>query len=131
MNEPKQKLMEVLGKEGCYIDCIVHLGEGLLHESLDDVQVFLRALEEQQVKQNCLVLDAAGLLSDLTGVQWTKRNESASYQAKPGELEIQRWEHKSGSGTSVHFITQDYDPYGDSRTVREGVLASKRIFSRA
>lgn len=131
MNEPKQKLMEVLGKEGCYIDCIVHLAEGLVHESLDDVQVFLQALEKQQVQVNCLVLDAAALLSDLTGVKWLKRNEGPEYLRKPDELVIERWERKTGAGVVVHFITQDYDPYGDSRTVREGVLVSKRVFSRA
>jgi hypothetical protein len=131
MNEPRQKLMEILGKDGCYVDCIVHLGESQVHERLDVIPIFLEALGKEQVTMNCLVLDAAALLSDITGVKWTKRTEGPDYIAKPGELIIDRWERTTGSGTVVHFVTFDYDPYGDSRTVREGKLVSKRVFARA
>ena len=131
MNEPRQKLMAILGEEGCYFDCLVHLGEGQVHERIDSIPVFLDALEKNYIKMNCLVLDAAAIMESITGVKWIKRNERPDYEPKPGELEILRFERKSGAGTVVHFVTKDYDPYGDSRTVREGALVSKRIFSRA
>jgi hypothetical protein len=135
MNEPRQKLMETLGDEGCYVHCIVHLGEGVVQERVDTIPVFLDALDKKHAQMNCLVLDAAAILGSITGVEWVKRNEGPDYERKPGELEIQRWERKSGKGSTVHFVVAEesgiWDPYGNSRTVREGVLVSKRIFSRA
>jgi hypothetical protein len=137
MNEPRQKLMEILGADGCYILCIVHLGEQQTRERVDAIPVFLDALEKVHVMRNCLVLEAAAILSDIPGVKWSKRTEGADYEVKPDELAIDRWERTTGSGTVVHFVVSDgkggvaYDPYGDSRTVREGTLVSKRIFSRA
>lgn len=136
MNEPRQAYMKLLGEAGCYFLCLVHLAEVLTHERIDAIPILLEAEEKGIVGKDCLIYDAAQVMGLLTGVIWEKRYEDAGYQVKPGELEVRRYEKKSGEGTLAHFVVGDgnghieYDPLGFSRTVRDGKLASKRIFSR-
>lgn len=137
MDEPRQAYMKLIGGEGCYFLCLVHLAEIVSRERIDAIPAFLQAVHREQVKMDCTVLLADKVLEALTGVVWKKTHEAAEYQPKDGEFEILRYERKSGSGTMVHFVVGDgrgeieYDPMGESRTVREGSLVSKRIFSRA
>jgi hypothetical protein len=137
MNEPRQAYMKLLGEEGCYFLCLVHLAETVSKERIDAIPFFLEALEKNYIRMDCTVLDPARVMHLLTGVVWVKSHQPANYQIKAGEMEVLRYERKTGSGTTVHFVVGDglgeieYDPMGDSRTVREGSLVSKRIFSRA
>lgn len=130
MKEPRQRVMSEVGEEGCYLLCIVDIAEEVLKERIDAVVAYLDGIERGFVQENCLMTNAAGFLEMLTGVKWEKRYESATYVKKDGEFEVQKWQRKSGVGTVDHFKREIYDPYGDSRTVREGYLESKRIFSR-
>lgn len=136
MNEPRQAYMKLMGEEGCYILSLVHLGERITHERIDAIAIFLEGMQQDLVQSNCLVVDAAGLLSMMTGVQWKKTYQTPDYRPKEGELEILRFERKTGAGTLRHYVVGDgrglvvYDPLGDSKTVRSGKLESKRIFSR-
>jgi len=123
--------MSEVGEEGCYLLCIVDIAEEVLKERIDAVVAYLDGIERGFVQENCLMTNAAGFLEMLTGVKWEKRYESATYVKKDGEFEVQKWQRKSGVGTVDHFKREIYDPYGDSRTVREGYLESKRIFARA
>ena len=131
MKEPRQRVMSEVGEEGCYLLCVVDIAEEVLRERIDAVVAYLDGVEKGCVRENCLMTKSEGFLEMLTGVPWTKRYESATYVKKNGEFEVQKWQRKSGSGTVDHFKRENYDPYGDSRTVREGFLESKRIFSRA
>jgi len=131
MKEPRQRVMSEVGEEGCYLLCIVDIAEEVLKERIDAVVAYLDGIERGFVQENCLMTNAAGFLEMLTGVKWEKRYESATYVKKDGEFEVQKWQRKSGVGTVDHFKREIYDPYGDSRTVREGYLESKRIFARA
>ena len=131
MKEPRQRVMSEVGEEGCYLLCIVDIAEEVLKERIDAVVAYLDGIERGFVQENCLMTNAAGFLEMLTGVKWEKRYESATYVKKDGEFEVQKWQRKSGVGTVDHFKRDSYDPYGDSRTVREGYLESKRIFARA
>ena len=131
MKEPRQRVMSEVGEEGCYLLCIVDIAEEVLKERIDAVVAYLDGIERGFVQENCLMTNAAGFLEMLTGVKWEKRYESATYVKKDGEFEVQKWQRKSGVGTVDHFKRENYDPYGDSRTVREGFLESKRIFARA
>lgn len=137
MGEPRQAYMKLLGEEGCYFLCIVHLAEQLTNERIDAIAALLEALDRGFIKSDCTVLFAEDILRSLTGIIWIKTHEESSYQVKGGQLEILRYERKTGAGTMVHFVVGDgngeieYDPLGSSRTVREGYLAGKRIFTRA
>lgn len=130
MKEPRQRVMESLGKEGCYFLCLVDIAEEVLGERIDAVPAFLRAVEEGLVQMNCLVNDAAAVLMMLTGVGWSKDYKDSLYVPRESDFEILKYERKNGTGTVVHFVRPGYDPYGDSRTVREGRLESKRVFRR-
>lgn len=136
MNEPRQAYMKLLGESGCYFLCLVHLAELVTHERIDAIPVLLAAEEKGIVNKDYLVFDAAQVMGLLTGVVWEKRYEEAGYRAGPGELEVLRYERNTGEGNRAHFVVGDghgkieYDPLGFSRTVKEGRLASKRIFRR-
>jgi hypothetical protein len=128
--------METLGKSGCYFLSIVHLAECCVKERIDAVEQFLIALAEGNVKQDVFVVHPEKILSDITGVQWGMKKVTSEYLPSPEELEILRFERKEVGSVIGHFVVGNgkggvsYDPYGDSRTVREGNLISKRIFYR-
>lgn len=130
MKEPRQRVMEEIGKEGCYVLALVDIAEEVMDRRIDAVVAYLYGVENGHLRENCLVKNGAGFLKMLTGFPWTKRYEGAAYQAKLGEYVVEKWKRKSGSGTVEHFRRPCYDPYGDSKTVREGWLDSKRIYVR-
>ena len=134
--EPRQKLMETLGKTGCYFLSIVHLAENVTKERIDAIEAFLIAFSSGNVQQDCFVVAPGTILSQLSGVRWGMRKEDKAYPTKPGELEILRFERKDVGAVVGHFVVGDgsggvaWDPFGESRTVRDGVLISKRVFYR-
>jgi hypothetical protein len=134
--EPRQKLMETLGKNGCYFLSIVHLAENVTKERIDAIEAFLIALSSGNVQQDCFVVAPWTILSRLSGVRWGMRKEAKDYPTKPGELEILRFERQDIGALVGHFVVGDgrggvaWDPFGESRTVRDGVLVSKRVFYR-
>ena len=134
--EPRQKVMETLGKTGCYFLSIVHLAENVTKERIDAIEAFLIALSGGNVLQDCFVVRPNVILGDLTGVRWGMRKEPASYMTGGMEHEILRFERQDVGVLMGHFVMGDgnggvaYDPYGNSRTVREGKLVSKRVFYR-
>lgn len=134
--EPRQKVMETLGKSGCYFLSIIHLAETATHERIDAVEQFMLALSQGFIRQDCFVVSPALILSELTGIRWGMKKTTADYAAGPDELEILRFERQDVGALIGHFVAGDgkgrvaYDPYGDSRTVRDGALISKRVFYR-
>ena len=134
--EPRQRLMETLGKTGCYFLSIVHLAEYCTRERVDAIEAFLIALSDGNVQQNCFVVNPDMILTQLTGISWEMKKTVAEYTPGPDELEVLRFERQEVGSLISHFVVGDgkgmvsYDPYGDSRTVREGKLVSKRIFYR-
>lgn len=65
-------------------------------------------------------------------VKYNDRHDPPSYQCDDNEFEILKFV----KGATAHFVAGDgngnvaYDPWGDSNTVRNGYLQSKRIFRR-
>lgn len=133
--EPRQRIMEALGKAGCYFLSIIHLAEYCTKERIDAIEQFLIALSEGNVQQDCFVVRPEKILSDITGIGWGVKKVTADYMPGPDELEILRFERQDVGALIGHFVVGDkgkvsYDPYGDSKTVREGKLVSKRVFYR-
>lgn len=134
--EPRQRIMEILGKAGCYFLSIIHLAEYCTKERIDAIEQFLIALSDGNVQQDCFVVHPDKILSDITGIGWGAKKVTADYVPGPDELEILRFERQEVGNQIGHFVVGDgkgkisYDPYGDSKTVREGVLVSKRVFYR-
>ena len=132
----RQREFEKIGKTGCYFLSIVHIAEKYTGKYIDAYLAYGQALVGKTMRDDCYVTDPAALLRMLTGVAWTVTKEAATYQANKGEQEVLYFERKDTLATTGHFVVGgpdgvSHDPYGDSMTVRKGVLASKRVFRRA
>ena len=131
---PRQRDMEAIGKDGCYFLSIIHLAETIRCQPIDAIQIYHHAVEQEWITSDCYIKHPDKLLSYLTSTRWSIRKEPSSYEPRPGELCILRYERKEGMRTWAHFVVGDrdkkivYDPYGASKTVAMGYLASMRIF---
>jgi hypothetical protein len=137
-----QCVAALIGRWGCYFLCILRLAEKLLGKMLDPFHLYVLAVQSHYMRENCFLDFPGGLLGALAGGRWRVLKagdglDSAgnaydlplAYVLQPGELEIDRYEVPGE--TEGHFIDVDgWDPYGDSRTVRDGRLVSRRIFRR-
>jgi hypothetical protein len=127
-----QRLAAALGATGCYFLCLVYLGERESGAPVDALHAFRAALLARYVREDCYVDYPERILEMIAGGGWSVEKRPADVPTAPGELEILRYDNAGAS----HFVVGDgsggiaFDPYGDSRTVREGKLASKRIFTR-
>ena len=125
-----QKYMENLGKWGCYFLCIVRLAELITGKSIDAVREYSHCTQARWMRWDCYITKPEEIMYYLTGVKWTVRHEPASYFPTNGELVIQRWGWRPPMANEEkgHFVLADYDPYGDSETVKNGSLVSYRVF---
>lgn len=125
-----QKDLERIGAEGCYFLSVVKAAEEIIGRYVDAYQVYLRAIDMGHMKEDCYLVRPEAILSMITGGLWVVTKEGPDYKAKPGEVVVERYERKTTTGTLAHFVLPDYDPYGDSRTRREGNKVSTRVFRR-
>lgn len=142
MIDRPQRAASAIGKTGCYFLSICYLSGD---RDINPLDAYAKALGEGILAEDCTVLDAGKLLSRLSGMRWTCLKAGAGhelsldYQLKAGEREILRYERPplpgdTASTDRAHFVVGDgqcriaWDPYGDSLTVKNGHLASRRIF---
>jgi hypothetical protein len=128
--ESRQKVMETIGREGCYFLCLVRIAEEITGTRIDAIPVYLHSIDRQWMDKDCYLVQPHRILEHMTGTRWSVRKQDKIYQPEPGEKEVLRYERTVGRVTHAHFVLPDYDPYGDSLTVRNGRLVSKRIFAR-
>ena len=136
MNEPRQAIFANMGAFGCYLFCIVHLAEQITGKIISDYSALLQGKAQGLIGADCYILDPAGLLAMLTGIRWDFSKEAPEYVAKLGDYIVLRyaWEEKKDGvvfAEHTHFVLADWDPFGASQTVKNGSVASKRIFRRA
>lgn len=121
-----------LGKAGCYFLAILHAFGG----TDGALGWYYSAIDQKMLQPDGLVLDAGKLASALSGTKWVCHKEPIEYKAKPGEIEILRYQVDRTGGSSTHFVNGDglgglaHDPWPGSLTVKDGYLAGKRIFTR-
>lgn len=127
---PVQKDFERIGAEGCYFLSLVKAAEEITGRYLDAYQVYLRAIDMGYMKEDCYLQRPEMILAMMTGGVWTVTKEGPDYKARPGEVVVERYERKTTTETFAHFVLPAYDPYGDSRTRREGKKVSTRVFRR-
>lgn len=131
-----QKDFEKIAAEGCYFLSMHRAAEELTAHYIDPYEIYLKAIALHYMGEDCYVTDPAALMQLMTSVKWAVYKEGKSYQPLTGDVEILRFERVETSKTIAHFVLGDgrgsveYDPYGDSKTVRSGALVSKRIFRR-
>lgn len=127
-----QKIAEAIGAEGCYFLSLLHLAEGQMSGRIDPIEAYELAVSKAVMREDCFILDAGAILELFLVGEWDVRHERADYKTGPSELEILKFE----LGDKGHFVVGDgrgavaWDPYGMSRTVKSGTLASKRIARR-
>lgn len=135
MNAP-QKIAETVGASGCYFLSLLRLAEARMGIPIDVLKAYDLAVSRDLMRPDCYVTDPGALLELFIPGAWAIRHEGADYKAGPEELEILRYELALTGETKSHFVVGDgsgrvaFDPYGESRTVREGRLVSKRIARR-
>jgi hypothetical protein len=134
--KPRQWIMERIGSEGCYFLSIVAAAERLSGKRIDAVEVYETAVENNWMHADCFVINPARIMEYMVGGTWSIRHDHRAYKPAPGEILIHRYERKDTMKTWAHFVLAgsdgnlEYDPYGDSRTVREGQLVSSRVLTR-
>lgn len=128
--EARQRVMEIIGKDGCYFLSVVHLAEEEIGARIDAIPVYFNCVQRQWMDTNCYLIQPHRILESMTGQKWEVRKEPKEYRCQPGEKEVLRYERTQGRTTYGHFVLPDYDPYGESLTVRNGFLVSKRIFKK-
>ena len=127
-----QSICAMLGEYGCYFLSLLHL----VTSDYAALSLFQLALDKKYINDDCYINDPSAVLKLAAGGKWDIRKENADYKPTRDELEILRFERKTTGMTYSHFVTGDgfgnvvYDPLGDSRTVTEGQLISKRIIRR-
>jgi hypothetical protein len=123
----------IIGKWGCYLLCLEDIAKEVgCHGNV--VDTFLKLNLLGIIRDDCYLNDPAAVLSQLTGMGWSVRKEGADYQKTSDEFEVQRWEWEedkvTGKVFNSHFVRLGFDPYGESFTVKNGKMVSKRIFRR-
>lgn len=136
MNEPRQIIFANMGAFGCYLFCIVHLAEQIMGAAISDYSALLQGKAQGLICPDCYILDPAGLLTMLTGIRWETSKEAPEYIPKLGDYVVLRYSWKEKKDGVViaehsHFVLPDWDPFETSQTVKNGSVASRRIFRRA
>lgn len=131
-----QRIAEAVGASGCYFLSLLRLAEERMGVPIDILKAYEVAVSRGLMRPDCYVEKPADILELYLPGAWDIRKEDADYVPAPEELEILRFELALTGETKAHFVVGDglgriaFDPYGDSRTCREGRLASKRIARR-
>lgn len=134
-----QKAAVKIGEAGCYFLSILNIAEAETCIPFDAFAAYHSFTRTGVVRDDCYVLDAGKLMSRLTQRKYDcikagpGHELPGDYILRPGEREILRYELNG----EAHFVVGDgagrvaFDPYGESRTVAEGRLVSRRIFRPA
>jgi hypothetical protein len=135
--QPRQVIAEQIGKYGCYFLSVIRAAEKIVGRRIDAIAVYEDIVKRGWMGPDCYMHRPNEILAYLVGGTWHVQHQSRLYKPKEGEIVILRYERKDPAGAWAHFVlaapdgqTVEYDPYGDSKTVRDGELISKRVFTR-
>jgi hypothetical protein len=131
------RLRPEINEYGCYMMSILYLAEKNGGESPG--AELINSLYDRFVRMglmtaSCKILNPEHIFAYMgLIVEYTDKHELPTRECGPDELEILKFTRPGYS----HFVAGDgaggveYDPMGESITVRDGVLQSKRIFKMA
>ena len=151
-----QKHMKRIGSDGCYFLSLLMVAERVTGLPVEPVAAYVAALASGDVAEDCTVLRPEALLARLCGGTWRvlwagdgKRSNGTAYDlplshvCAVGEFDVLRYERPAdrrlgetapmphfGLGDGHGGKVEGGDPWGDSRTFREGKLVSRRIIRR-
>lgn len=126
-----QSFFASLGRYGCYALAILYAAGAderhvlpLLIEAIERGHIKYK-WKDPQSTDNWYVLAPDALMGMVDGKRWSVRHDKADYQPAPGEIVIERWEHRG----QPHFRMRDWDSLTDSQVVRNGKKVSSRVFT--
>ena len=135
MNEPRQRVMSTVGRYGCYFLSIVRAAEKITNSRIDAVKIYCDATQAKFMDADCYVVQPDRVLEMMTEIRWNVRHDSMTYKPREEEVMIMRYEVVRTGVTYSHFVlcssdgSVEYDPYGNSSTVKDGKAVSSRVFS--
>lgn len=121
-----------IGAYGCYFLCLLKL----VGRHGDALGLYYNAQKAGAIDGECWVANPGIILALAAGGAWDVHHAAKDYQPERGEQEILRYERKTSAGVMGHFVVGDgtgkvqWDPKGESQTVKLGRLVSKRIVRR-
>jgi len=131
-----QKIYKFLGDGGCYFLSLLKAAEGITGKRIDPVVAYAECVQAGFMTADCFLEFPHRVLEAYTGNVYEVFKAPISYIALDGEVEVLRFERPTTAQLYSHFVLGngegrvEYDPLGDSQTVKQGKLASKRIFRR-
>lgn len=125
MNEGIQKEFEMLGKYGCGFLCLCHFFK--VQES--EVLFYFRLAKKKGIVDTDCFVNDWGKLASLMADEWESfRCEKSNLKDKKAVFCMEYWYNPR---TKLHhFKLKDFDPLGNSQTVKEGMIESYRNFYR-
>lgn len=132
-----QTLMAEAGESACYALCIAEIAERVTGNTIEPINAFEKAFDRGYIyynardsydNDNFFVKDPVSFLSMLTGKKWHISRCPANYESSPGEYVVDCWQREATGKTITHFRLADWDPLTTSLTVKNGKIASKRVF---
>lgn len=122
MKQGIQKELEMIGRYGCGFLCIL---QKFNISELEIVSKYREVVERGFMTEDCYIKDWVKLLEYLSPVPAKYKYEKSTV-LKECDFFIQYWYNPQ---TKIHHFTlKDYDPYGFSKTVRDGQIESYRLF---
>lgn len=120
---------------GCYFCSILAMDEeasGTTYTAQDVLKLWSQNCQEGDIDYEATILNPNGFLRDLRGGMTFLGRYPPGYRPSSDERQILLY-HNAKTGMN-HFVLGDgngnckWDPYPNSRTVREGSVVSQRIY---
>lgn len=131
-----QKDLAAIGESGCYFLSLLVAAERIRNTPIDVYATYRGCLTAKIIDEDCYVNDPGAVLTYLTGFRYTCEHKDADYPGLPEEIVILRFSRREKMVDYAHFVlagpdgSVEYDPLGNSVTVRSGTLVSKRVLRR-
>lgn len=132
------RLNREINRYGCYYMSLlwwVNKKTGYQFDPKEILRLYGVFIDREAMEKDCYIKDPCGILSylglEVRGVEVVGHSQAT----EDGQFEVLYFERSSHGRVIPHFTAGDghghvtYDPWGESRTVSDGVLASKRIFT--
>jgi len=133
-----QTFFQEAGEAACYALCIAKIAEKITGKAIEPLEALLSGIEHKLIyynwgspedPDNFYVSDAEKFLTLLAGRRATViKTDNANYRAGPNEYIVERWERPTAKTVYSHFRLPYWDSLRDSQTVKNGKLASLRVF---
>jgi hypothetical protein len=138
-----QTFLQEAGEAACYALAVIKIAEEALGKDLPCVESLLLGVDRgfisynwdnREDSSNFFVARPAEFLSALTGRRCAVRalygqEEVRDWKAKENEYTVQCWQREKTGYLVTHFRRPAWDSLASSLTVREGKLASLRVFT--